>query len=277
MSRKDRKTGLKLSFKEAWQTHRGPTIVYLLLRIIVILALLAAVLRADWESVFICVMTLILFLLPALVERRLRIDLPDTLEIIILCSIFATQILGEMEAWYVRLNGWDTLMHTINGFVCAAIGFCLVDLLNRNERVGMSLSPLYLSLVAFCFSMTIGVLWEFIEFGMDYFFLQDMQKDTIIHTISSVSLDPTMSNHTVVIRGIEDVVVNGESLGLGGYLDIGLYDTMKDLFVNFLGAIAFSVIGYFYTKSRGRTRFAKQFIPVVLDEEETPGGGDEET
>lgn len=270
MARKDRKN----HFKEAWETHRGPTIVYMLLRIIVILALIAAALRGQWESVFICVMTLILFLLPSLVERRLRIDLPDALEIIILCFIFATQILGELQAWYVRFHGWDTLMHTINGFVCAAIGFCLIDLLNRNEHIGISLSPLYLSLVAFCFSMTIGVLWEFIEFGMDYFFLQDMQKDTVIHTISSVTLDPTMSNHTVIIRGIEDVAVNGESLGLGGYLDIGLYDTMKDLFVNFLGAVTFSVIGYFYTKSRGKSQFAKRFIPVVLDGDE-PSGGNE--
>lgn len=268
MSRKDR----KFHFKETWKAHRGPAIVYTLLHIIVILSLVSAALRGAWESVFICVMTLILFLLPSLVERRLRIDLPDALEIIILCFIFATQILGELQAWYVRFRGWDTLMHTINGFVCAAIGFCLVDLLNRNERIAISLSPLYLSLVAFCFSMTIGVLWEFIEFGMDYFFLQDMQKDTVIHTISSVSLDPTMSNHTVIIRGIEDVTLNGEPLGLGGYLDIGLYDTMKDLFVNFLGAVTFSVIGYFYTKSRGKSQFAKRFIPVVLDGDESSGG-----
>ena len=251
-----------------WRDHRAAFLVYLLLRVIVAAALVLSVFNGEWESVFLCALTLVLFLLPAFIEKNFRVELPDTLEILILLFIFATQILGELDAWYVRYQGWDTLMHTTNGFLCAAVGFSLVDLLNRNIRTGFKLSPIYLSLVAFCFSMTVGVLWEFFEFAMDRFFLQDMQKDTVIHTISSVALDPTMSNHPVIVRGITDAAVNGESLGLGGYLDIGLYDTMKDLFVNFLGAVVFSAIGYFYIKGRGRGRFAKRFIPVVLDMEE---------
>lgn len=253
--------------QDRWKNHRTAAIIYALLRVIVIAAMVITALRRDYESFFICVLTLVLFMLPSIVERRLRIDLPDTLEIVILFFIFATQILGELSAWYVRFTGWDTLMHTINGFLCAAIGFSLVDLLNRSERIGMNLSPFYLALVAFCFSMTVGVLWEFLEFGMDYFFRTDMQKDTVLRQISSTLLDPTRSNHTVAITGITDVVVNGEPLGLGGYLDVGLYDTMKDLFVNFIGAVVFSVIGYFHVKSRGKSRFAGRFIPVVLDEE----------
>ena len=55
-------------------------------------------------------------------------------------------------------------------------------------------------------------------------------------------------------------------LGLGGYLDIGILDTMKDLFVNFIGAVVFSFIGYFYVKNRGKGWFAKRFIPKVLPE-----------
>ena len=266
--RTQRRAERRQRLRDQWQKHRAATVVYLILRLIVIAALVLSALRGQFDSVFICALTLILFLLPAFVERRFRVELPDTLQIVILFFIFATQILGELSAWYVRFQGWDTLMHTTNGFLCAAIGFCLVDLLNRSERVGMSLSPFYLALVAFCFSMTVGVLWEFFEFGMDHFFLQDMQKDTVIHTISSVALDPTMSNRPVIVSGITDVAVNGASLGLGGYLDIGLYDTMKDLFVNFLGAAVFSVIGYFYVKSRGKSRFAGRFIPVVLEEDE---------
>ena len=46
--------------------------------------------------------------------------------------------------------------------------------------------------------------------------------------------------------------MNGKELGLGGYLDIGLLDTMNDLFVNFIGAVVFSVIGYFYVKAGGK-------------------------
>ncbi len=80
--------------------------------------------------------------------------------------------------------------------------------------------------------MTIGVLWEFFEFGMDRLFHMDMQKDTI--TISSVMLDPTNRNIPITIDNITSVAVNGQDLGFSGYLDIGLYDTMEDLFVNFI-------------------------------------------
>ena len=130
-----------------------------------------------------------------------------------------------------------------------------------------------MAIVAFCFSMTIGVLWEFFECTMDQFFLLDMQKDTVVNVISSVKLDPTGGNTPVAIKGITDViVVCGDEqipLGVGGYLDIGILDTMKDLWVNFIGAVVFSILGYFYVKSRGKGWFARNFIPQVLPEEET--------
>ncbi len=240
--------------------------IYFILRLIVLVSAVLAFIRGDYESLFFCVLTLVLFLLPSLVELSLRIDLPTSLEIIIFLFIFAAEILGELQAYYVRFAFWDTMLHTVNGFLCAAIGFALIDIMNRSERFSLKLSPLYVAVAAFCFSMTIGVLWEFFEFGMDVFFQTDMQKDFVVHRISSVSLDPTKSNHPVVIDNITDVVVNGQSLGLGGYLDIGLIDTMKDLLVNFVGAVVFSIIGFFHVRSRGHGRVASQFIPRVETE-----------
>ena len=220
---------------------------------------------------FLCILTLVLLLLPTVLERRLQIDLPNTLEIIIMLFIFAAEILGEIQAYYTAFPYWDTMLHTLNGFLCAAIGFSLVDLCNRHERFSLSLSPVFMAIVAFCFSMTIGVLWEFFECFMDQMFLLDMQKDTIVHSIGSVMLDPAGGNTPVAIHDITDVIVitaDGAQhpLGLGGYLDIGILDTMKDLFVNFIGAVVFSFIGYFYVKNRGKGWFAKRFIPKVLPE-----------
>jgi hypothetical protein len=37
----------------------------------------------------------------------------------------------------------------------------------------------------------------------------------------------------------------------------------QDLFDNFIGALTFSIIGYFYVCSRGENKFAKRFIPVA--------------
>ena len=246
-------------------------LLYQILRFLVVLVMVAQFFNGNFENVFLCVLTLILFLVPSFIERKIQIDLPDTLEVIILLFIFSAEILGEIQAYYISIPYWDTMLHTLNGFLCAAIGFSLLDILNRNERFSFSLSPLYLAIMAFCFSMTIGVLWEFFECTMDVFFHLDMQKDTVVNTISSVMLDPDGGNVPTAIQGITDVIVvtaGGREipLGLGGYLDIGILDTMKDLFVNFIGAVVFSFIGYFYVKSRGKGRFARRFIPQVLPE-----------
>ena len=169
-------------------------LVYLLLRFSVILVMVAQFFNGNFENVFLCMLTLILFLLPTVLERKLNIDLPNTLEIIILLFIYAAEILGEIRSFYTTFQGWDTMLHTLNGFLCAAIGFCLVDMFDRSERFSLSLSPAFLAIVSFCFSMTIGVLWEFFECFMDQFFLLDMQKDMVLSQISSVTLDPTGGN-----------------------------------------------------------------------------------
>ena len=243
--------------------------VYLVLRALIILIMVRAVLRGNYESVFLCALSLVLLILPSILQKRLYITLPSTLEVVILLFIFAAEILGELASFYVRVPNWDTMLHTVNGFLCAAVGFALVDMLNRNERFSIQLSPLYLALVSFCFSMTIGVLWEFFEFSGDCFLGMDMQKDTVLYAIHSVNLDPTMTNTVVHIRDIADVIIvhsdgTQEALGLGGYLDVGIYDTMKDLFVNFIGAVAFSVIGYFFVKHQGKGKVAPRFIPQVV-------------
>lgn len=242
--------------------------VYVVLRLIVVAELVLSILRGEYESAFICLLVLILFILPFFIQQNFGIQLPTTLEIIILLFIFAAEILGELEGYFITYPNWDTMLHTTTGFLCAATGFALIDILNRNSRIKFHLSPIYVALAAFCFSMTVGVLWEFFEFGMDRLFHLDMQKDTVVQSITSVMLDPTNSNTPVTIDGIHSVAVNGNDLGFDGYLDIGLYDTMEDLFVNFIGAVTFSVIGYFYIKHRGKGKLARAFIPTLSEQEE---------
>ena len=256
----------KKDFRKALQQelreHKSSFIVFYTLRALAIVILIRQIFQGNYESAFYCILALVLLYLPSWIQVRLHIELPPPLEIAVLCFIFAAEILGEVNAFYVVVPHWDTMLHTINGFLAAEVGFSLIMLLNDDERLTFDLSPFFLALVAFCFSMTIGVLWEFFEFGADFFFHTDMQKDTIINDLYTVALDPTNTNKVIAIRGIQDVAVNGESLGLGGYLDIGLIDTMKDLFVNFIGAVVFSVTGFFYAKSKGKRRTAAQgFVP----------------
>lgn len=249
--------------------RRQPTVfaVYTVLRLIVLATLVSSIIRGEYESAFICLLVLGLFVLPFFIQQNFGIELPSTLEIIILLFIFASEILGELKCYFITYPHWDSMLHTTTGFLCAATGFALIDILNRNSKIKFQLSPIYVAVAAFCFSMTVGVLWEFFEFGMDRLFMMDMQKDTVVNAITSVMLDPTNSNTPVTIDGITSVTINGQELGLGGYLDIGLYDTMGDLFVNFIGAVVFSTIGYFYIKQRGKGKLAKAFIPTITEEE----------
>jgi len=258
---KNKHRNMKKAITMEIKEHKSSFIVYVILRSLVILAMILQIFNQNYENVFLCLLTLVLLTVPSFIQVQWKIELPTGLEIVMLIFIFAAEILGEISSYYIKYPLWDTILHTINGFLMAAIGFSLVDLLNQHNKETFNLSPAFMAVVAFCFSMTIGVVWEFFEFGMDTLFGLDMQKDTIIHAINSVTLDPTRTNTVVRIEDIQTVLINGQDLGLGGYLDIGLIDTMKDLIVNFIGAFIFSVIGFFYVKSRGQGKFAKRFIP----------------
>lgn len=263
---KDRKNGSRLknmgkAMYMELREHKSSFVVYFVLRLLVIVMMVLQLLNRNYENMFLCALTLLLLVIPSFVQVTFKVELPTTLEIIILLFIFAAEILGEISEFYLMFPFWDTVLHTMNGFLAAAIGFSLVDLLNRSERTVFNLSPLFTAIVAFCFSMTIGVLWEFFEFGMDLIGGYDMQKDTVIHMIRSVTLDPAGRNVPYVLDGITETAVNGKELGLGGYLDIGLIDTMEDLIVNFIGAFLFSVIGFFYVKNRGKGGLVGRFVP----------------
>lgn len=242
---------------DEFKSSKPTFFLYIALRTIVIAIAVLLFINGNYESGMLCLLTLLLFLLPAFVQTTFKVELPTTLEIITLVFIFAAEILGEMADYYVKIPLWDTMLHITTGFFMASIGLSLIDLLNRSDRVNIHLSPFFVAMISFCFSMTIGVLWEFFEFGADLILATDMQKDMVVNQISSVALNPFGKNDPVVISGITETAVNGTVLNLNGYLDIGLYDTMKDLIVNFIGALVFSIFGYFYVKYRGEGKGAK--------------------
>lgn len=243
------------------------TKIEIVLMVLVLLSIVRQFSLGSYHNMFLGILTLILFSIPKLIERKLGVSIPGALQAIILIFIFSAEILGEINAFYVKIPIWDTMLHTTNGFLMAAIGFALIDIFNRSEKFSIKMSPYFVAFVAFCFSMTVGVLWEFFEFGMDWFFKTDMQKDWILPVISSVKLDPNGANEPVKIA-IDSVVINGQEWNLGGYLDVGIVDTMKDLMVNFAGAVVFSIVGVLYLKQRGKGKLAASLIPQVNERTE---------
>lgn len=242
------------SLKEQYRVKRSTFVIFTVIRATVVLSGIRQAFIGNYENTFLCVLTLGLLFTPSLISHTFKVELPTLLENIVLIFIFAAQILGELNDYYIKYPLWDSMLHTVTGFLAAAVGLSLIDILNRSDEIELKLSPVFTALVAFCFSMTIAVLWEFMEFGCDVLLRTDMQKDTVLDSISSVMLNPNAVNTAVKLDGISETSVNGRSLGVGGYLDIGLYDTMKDMFVNFIGAVAFSVFGLFYTKRHGEAK-----------------------
>lgn len=242
-------------------------VLYFVLRALVLVTLVRSEFLGHYEHMMLCVLTLVLLLVPSLIEHTLDIELPDLLESIILLFIFAAEILGEIDAFYIRIPFWDTILHTTWGFLCAGIGFALFDILNRSDSSKIKLTPLYMAVSAVAFSMCIGACWEIFEYLADSFIGVDMQKDTLVQTINTVWLDPTNSNVTIPVRDIvstQITLASGEVIQIpGGYLDIGIHDSMADLIVNLIGALVFAVIGFAYVKTRDSNSLAARFIPRV--------------
>lgn len=250
---------------------RALKVVYILLSVLVLFTLVRSCFRREYFNVMVCLLTLALFMIPAFVEKNFKVHLTSFFEGMVLIFIFSAEILGEINSYYQRIPHWDTVLHTVNGFMFAAFGFALLDMINRDSKIKFTLSPFYLALVAFCFSMTVGVVWEFYEFGSDMLFHSDMQKDTYISDLYTVSLDQEKTNTVIPVKDIEAVVIrsrDGSETVLPAYLDIGVIDTMKDLLVNFVGAAVFSVIGFFFVKKKGEGKFARQFIPQLCESAE---------
>lgn len=223
--------------------NRRVFLLYTVLRVLVIVALVRAIMNGNYNGAFICLLSLGLFLVPSLLEQGFKIHIPPLLEGTIYLFIFSAEILGELNHFYAAIPQWDTILHTLNGFLAAAVGF----------------------------SMTIGVIWEFFEWSADHFLLMDMQKDSLISSINSVYFDPNHSQKVIHIPDITETIIHtadGTTYTVPGYLDIGLNDTMGDLFVNFIGAATFSILGYIGMRHADRHKKASLVFDLVPSREQ---------
>lgn len=249
------------------QDEPGVFALYIILRLLVLLTLVRSIFTGRYEHALLCLLTFVLLMVPSFIEHALDIELPDLLESIILLFIFAAEILGEIDAFYVNIPFWDTILHTTSGFLCAGIGFALFDILNRKEASKIRLTPLYMAISAVAFSMAVGACWEIFEYTADTMMGFDMQKDTLVTALNTVWLDPTASNVTIPVRDIASTTITlagGQTVVIpGGYLDIGIHDTMADLIVNLVGTLVFAVIGFAYVHTRDKNSFAARFISRV--------------
>ena len=193
--------------------HRVKAGVYIIIRLILVSLLTAGILNGKWENVMTCVLTLGLLMLPLFIDRKLSVALPSVLETIVVLFVFAANVMGELGAFYEKIPIWDSLLHTVNGFICAGVGFGLTDILNRSERVKLSLSPMFVCLFSFCFSMTVGVVWEFFEFGADMLFEKATHVNFFVGQGVNAAHQELPIDITMKLKLVESLTKNLEKMG----------------------------------------------------------------
>lgn len=233
--------------------------VQIILAIIIIVTLINQIIISHWPNIILCIASLILFLLPDLLFK-FKINIPALLEGSYYLFIFATLILGEVFTFYGFFPFWDIVLHLLSGFVCAGVGFAIVGFMNKTK-----LPVAFVIIFVFCFSMTAGVMWEFCEFVSDETIRTDAQKDMVVNNVSTMTMHAYGSNQPRRIDKIEKTEMflkDGEVVTVeNGYLDIGLLDTMKDLFMNSVGALLFCLMVLFSLKHSDKSKLIDKFVP----------------
>lgn len=164
-----------------------------------------------------CSLGILAMILPSLISRKLRLEIPSVMYVLFLIFLYCAIYLGEVRNFYYDISNWDTILHGFSGAMLGALGFSFVALLNKEDRVPINLSPLFVVIFAFCFAITLGVFWEIYEFSFDGLLGLNMQK-----------------------AYLED------GTPLAGRM--ALMDTMKDLILDALGALLTCIIGYISLK-----------------------------
>lgn len=213
---------MKKTNERFYRNNKISMIVTNLVRLTLIIMFIRGCVIEDHSQTFLIILTFILTYYPSILKKRFGVYLPNRLEIVITLFIFAAQVLGEMHGFYDKISWWDTMLHTTSGIILGLVGFLFVYLLNENGDKNVNLSPVFVVIVAFCFAITIGVFWEFFEYGADRLFGYNMQKFRM----------------------------PGQD---------GLVDTMQDLIVDAVGALIACIFGWFYMKRKKDTLFNDYF------------------
>ena len=189
----------------------------------------------ELVSMLVCMGTVFLITLPCFAEKLFGFEMRRSF--FVFCLLYAMgPMLGKAFKLYYVTNWWDKLLHTSGGFVFAALGSSFAFRLNGKKDTSLALRAVF----GLCFSIALSAVWELFEYGVDCFFAADMQHDTVITAINSHYLSDTAGGlHS--IQSIREVTLNGVPLEVGGYLDIGLIDTMLDILVETCGALLYFV------------------------------------
>jgi len=211
---------------------KSSKIVYFILLGIVVLEIIAASfsvvfattseqIDAGISNIFLGFLAAVLFSVPWIIESRFKLNIPSYLEIIVLVFLFSAIVLGNIHGLLVTVKGYDKLLHIVSGTFISVIGYEIIHFFNISKSKETRLSPGVLSIFAFCFCITLLVIWEFYEFAVD----------TIAYNINNDT-----SRNMQRYQWINESLIYPQPYGL--------MDTMLDLLVGSIGAAFVAIIGW---------------------------------
>lgn len=163
-----------------------------------------ALFNQQWTVLFISALTLFLFFLPAMLEKRFRIHLPVEIQFVIVLFIYAALFLGEIKHYYTIFWWWDVILHAGSSIGFGFAGFIILYILTTRQKVRAS--PFLIAMFSFCFALAIGALWEIFEFLMDGSFALNMQKSGLVDTMWDLIVD---SGGALFTAGIGYIYIRG--------------------------------------------------------------------
>lgn len=220
------------------------------------------VVKKEPENIPLCLTSIVLLIVPNILEYLFKITFPKTLKNILWLFILITGIVGKILNFYILFPPLDSILHLISGFLSCGIGFGIIQIFIRSKNPSPFLSILF----SISFAITIGVTWEIIEFAGDMLLKKDNQNDYIVHQISSIKLNPKKETTSIILKNISKTKIyykeNGKAKQkiINGYLDLGIIDTMKDLIIDIIGSLLFSIYLYLYLKNRKKYKTLENFI-----------------
>jgi|GEM_PF-195863 len=140
-----------------------------------------------WRAAFVAAITLVVTMLPLVIQRWADFRLPRALVFLISAFAVCTLLLGEVFDFYETYWWWDVALHSGSAVMFGLFGIILIMLIFDNASINAS--PIMVAFLAFCFAMAVGAVWEIFEFGMDQIFGLNMQKSGIVDTMWDLIVD----------------------------------------------------------------------------------------
>lgn len=178
----------RLSFwRKLTRIEKTQYFLLIFFRLTIIIAIVSATINFRWTVLFVSLLALFLTFSPKIFERRFKVDIPIEIEIFAVIFIYAAIFLGEVRGYYTRFWWWDIILHSASALAIGFIGFMILYVLYKGDRI--KASPRTIALFTFFFAVGIGAIWEIFEFSMDQIFGLNMQKSGLQDTMWDLIVD----------------------------------------------------------------------------------------